>query len=669
MPNRWLAMIEAHVEKGILVLSVGFMGWMLWSFIINSPNKVQYGGKEYGPRDLLEAVKRDADTLETAIRNAKPEDVDESQFAFSERLRQEHDAGIYAKVEEEDVPPPPELPKELVRATPLGEKIVVPGLEESQTPAGSITLVTPLKPSRPVVRTGRSLAMREGLEVDLLGEVTVPEAGPEGEKPREVGWVTVGAYFDKKAQYNECIKAGYAPYRSKAYIAGLEVQRQEVLSNGQYSDWEGVKVSKSMPKVECPEPAFDDATGELLNKDEIRQAFGTIKAAQSLIMQSPFYVVDDGDLWEPPALAGLEEDEDAEEEEEPEFAAAGGSRRPTPQVLGGGSRLAPSGPRGGGRTIGAGRSPGGGRALGGGTMLGGGRTGGRGMPSGGGAQSEADKKREGRKEIRDNLKEARKLIGQKQYSEALALANSVLGSEYATKGSKRSAKQLISVAERKIEKASGRELSRLDQEVEELVQHPETKTPAVWFHDDTVQPGKTYRYRMRVELWNRYVGQTRPMKNPADARESMLAGEWSLPSDPITVTPNTNFFFTGGRPPATANVEVWKWYQGRWISERFDVSEGDVIGGSKTVELAEYDEDGNEVRKELDFSTDAIVLDLRFDDSVAERSDKKDAAFDYRTRTSPVMVYLDPADGQVKERVLNDDRRNPLREEYEEQSL
>ena len=53
---------------------------------------------------------------------------------------------------------------------------------------------------------------------------------------------------------------------------------------------------------------------------------------------------------------------------------------------------------------------------------------------------------------------------------------------------------------------------------------------ATWFHDDTVEPGKTYRYRLRVDLWNRYVNEPKNLANPEDARRVVLAGEWSQPA-------------------------------------------------------------------------------------------------------------------------------------------
>jgi len=680
MTSRWLTLLETHIEKGILGLAVLCLGAMLWMYLINSPNKVPYGGKEQGPGDLMTAIKSDADGLEARLRNADVPDPEKIK-KYSDQLKDQHNAGIFARAPEDAAPP---LPKSLPLASSLGHKIEVPGLKESDTPANSIVLVTPLKPSQPKLLTGRSLALPKQTVVTGLSDEAEEIAEDDEEvEATEVAWVSIAAYFNKKAQYTEMIKAGYAPYRSKAYVVGLDVQRQEMLSSGEFSDWKDVQPGKAMPKVELADPQFDDETGELLNKDDIRQTFGAIKLAQTQLMQPDFYDVDDGDFWEIPAIAGYEQDEEAEEEEPEEEAPAVAGRgvgrsmgprvtpgpRPSPR---GGTRSGPSiggrGGRGGGPTMPGGR--------------GGASAGGRGVSypgAGAGGQSDAQKKREARKQIRADLKEAKILYSKKEFTTARDLASRIIVNEFASAGDKRNAEQLVSRAEKAIERemerlgggayAGGRGRGSGGRDLAETVKNPETREPAVWFHDDSVEAGKTYRYRMRVRLWNRYVGRLRDVKDPEYAKKPVVVGEWSYPSEPVTVTPSTYFFFSGARPPETASVDVWKWRQGLWLRERFDVKVGDVIGGVENVKTGGYDEEGDEEKADVDFTTGAVVLDMRFDEPVAERIQGKDEVFSYRDKTSTVMVYLDPADGQVKEKVLMFDRRDPKKKELEDEEI
>ncbi len=681
MTNRWLQLVEAHVEKGILGLAALFMVGMLWMYLIKSPNSVDYQGQQRGPRELLEAIKHDADDLDRVVRNAKGEEPKVEKF--SERLRRHHNEGIFAAAPGEG----PALTPELTLAASFGRKIEVPGLKDTEgDAAGSIVLVTPLRPVQPKLRTGRSLAIREQSRIVGLDET--PAATDEPPKSEEVAWVTVASYFNKKAQYEEMIKVGYAPYRSKAYVVGLDAQRQEILSTGEYSDWRDVANGKAMPKIELPEPQFDDQTGELINKDEIRQTFATVKEYQPELMQPPFYMVEAGDFWEIPALAGYEDD-DEEEEEEEEALAAGptrGRRTAAPGTTAGPTRGRPSGRGVTGRGTSRGR---GGRGVSRGSRTGA-------TP---GAQDDADEKRAARKQIRADLTEAKKMLGKKEYEEARRLAERILGDAYASKGDIRNAKQIVKLAENWLEiqaergggtrgavgrggrsagRTSGRGMAPTaarrggpvsQREAIELIANPEkTDEVAVWFHDDTVEAGKTYRYRLRVKLWNRYVGRMRSMTDPEQAKQPIVAGDWSYPSEPITVTPSTYFFLSGSRPPDAANLDVWKWRGGRWFKQRFDVSIGDVIGGVRNIKTGEYDAEGEEVRADVKFTTGAVVLDLRINEQLKFRWPGKNGVFSYRDKTSTVMTYLDPADGQVKERVLIFDRSDPKNKELKDEA-
>ena len=661
MTNRWLQLVETHVEKGVLGLTGLFMVAVLWMYLINSPNSVEYGGEQCGPRKLVEAIKRDADALEQAVNSAKTDDPVVRDY--SDDLGTDHNQGIFADASQAGPAPT------LVRAASFGRKIVVPGLEDAEgDAAGSITVEVPLRPSQPKLRTGRSLVVREQRQIAGLGApaATTPDEPPESE---EVAWVSVAAYFNKKAQYDEMIKAGYAPYRAKAYVVGAEVQRQEVLSTGEYSDWEDVVTGKAMPKLDLHDPQFDDQTGELINKDEIRQTFAIVKGAQPELMQPPFYAVEAGDFWEVPALAGYEDDDEDEEEEEeeeeaPALAGRGRSGGPLPP-----GATAGRGRTGGGR--GSARSSGrGGIGRGRGGPVGrGGATGGGGTS---GARAEADEKRAARKQIRTDLTDAKRMLGRKEYDAARRLAQELMRDTYATKGDLRKAQDIIKAAERWLEiqaERTGGPVGPVGREVIELITNPATGEPAVWFHDDTVEGGKTYRYRMRVNLWNRYVGRTRSMKDPEEAKQPLVVGDWSFPSEPITFTPSTFFFVSGSRPAdQSASVDVWKWWKGFRKKQRFDVAIGDVVGGTSKIRTGEYDEDGDEIVAEVDFTTGAVVLDLRYNDPVEQRRRGTDGVFDYTEKTSTVLVYLDPADGQVKERALIFDRRDPKKKELEDEA-
>ncbi len=666
---------ELHLEKFVLGACGLFALAFMWMYLINSPNRVEYNGQAVGPGDLDEATAQHAASLESAVRNAKAEGVTIPEY--SRQLVSSHASGILGKPETG-----PALAATLPGAVTFGTPIAIPGATEEQV--ADIVVVSPLRPETPAVRTGLSMAVRR--QVNLAATETADEPpATEEEKPVETPWVSVAAWFDMQAQTSEMTARNYEPYRASVLFCGLDVQRQEQTADGDWSEWTDVNSSKATPKFDIPQPIFDPDSGVIVNSAEIAEAYRLVQATQTALAQPEFYNVDGGDDWSPPPLEGLEvEEEEEAEEDEPvvererpapeERENRGGRTQPPP----------PPSPRGGG-----GNRGGGGISLSGGA----GRTGGGGAVSG--AASEARQKAENARAAQKALTDAKKAYAKKNYDDAARLANEAANNADAKANTKRAAEKLL----KQIEKArsavaestgggaismpgvrgpggSGRSpggaaAPEQSHAALNLVSHPQNdQKVALWFHDDSVESGKTYRYRMRARLWNRYVGQLRAVKNVEDAKKTLLAGEWSLPTGAVTVAPNTHVFVKGARTTKqAASVDVWKWLQGRWVRESFDVGVGDTIGGVKRIKTGDTDEDGKDVKEDVDFGTGAVVLDLRFDERVKIRAAAgRKGEFTYREVTSLVLVYLDPADGQVKERVQALDRDDPLRKKLEEEN-
>jgi len=141
----------------------------------------------------------------------------------------------------------------------------------------------------------------------------------------------------------------------------------------------------------------------------------------------------------------------------------------------------------------------------------------------------------------------------------------------------------------------------------------------VWAHDLTVQPGRTYRYRVVVTVRNPLFRKTRvaPQQKeenydrltlgPAQAELTATAnpdsetaeGVWS---DPVTIDPELFYFLLRGQT-RTALVEVWRVFDGRWRNAEFQVSPGDPIGG-----VAQLDIEGETIA--LPMQADDIAVDI-----------------------------------------------------------
>jgi hypothetical protein len=125
-----------------------------------------------------------------------------------------------------------------------------------------------------------------------------------------------------------------------------------------------------------------------------------------------------------------------------------------------------------------------------------------------------------------------------------------------------------------------------------------------WAHDDTTEPRKTYRYRIRLGVFNpiverdqsfdklRMVSKVEPQdkgtrlgggRAEAGQTNIILWSEFSSPTQPIEI-PGVVYFFAKGIQEAAkkVTVQVSKYMMGYWHSEDFLVGQGETIG--KVVE-------------------------------------------------------------------------------------
>lgn len=622
--NNVLQTIETHVEKGILGLAVLFALGLAGYCLVIGPNQVEYNGTWLGPDEVDEAVAEQAKRLETAYRNAEPQLP--TVPAYAGQLQSSFSAGIFAN--EPNVPP---VPRELRVATAFGPPLPpLPGLEEEER---NIVLADVLPPTKPVTITGSSLLFRQAVIAVQAQPGTTPTptavatAAPQAD---ERAWVTVGAWLPREAQKREMTKRKYAGYRAHVDVTGVEVQRQELLPSGEYSDWQDVPISLAALKFEIPSPVFDERSGDVLNRSDLNAKLEEVKANQPLVLQPPFYDIEAGDDWDvpfPSLRVKTEIPEPQVEKPEPRPEEPARPVRPPP-----GMGMPPGG---GGRPPGMGYPPGGGTPR---------------------APRASDNTKEARQQAQQRWKDAKKAFAERNYQAAKTECQWLIDNvdQHKNRRMAKDAERMQSRAQRELDR--GRKT-----EAVAFVRHDNAdKDPGVWFHDDSVEPGKTYRYRMRVRIWNRYVGKRDVLQDPSNAEKTELTGDWSLPSDPVTVAPETHFFVRGATSDDAVNVEVFKRFRGDWYKESFLVRVGDEIGELREIKTYELDDKGNPVRAGVDFRTGAVVLDIRNERSLPVRQASADGQFRYYAADAMVLTYLAPADGRVIQRVDRDDRADPL---------
>jgi hypothetical protein len=116
--------------------------------------------------------------------------------------------------------------------------------------------------------------------------------------------------------------------------------------------------------------------------------------------------------------------------------------------------------------------------------------------------------------------------------------------------------------------------------------------------DETAEPGKTYRYKMRYYILNPILGAVNLVKNPAFAQRFALPSEPSTWSEPVFIQPEVNFFLaSGGLVGDSVKLDIYRWQNGDINKVSQNVVPGDLVGFVS--------------RDGIDFTTPWTVVDVR----------------------------------------------------------
>ena len=140
-----------------------------------------------------------------------------------------------------------------------------------------------------------------------------------------------------------------------------------------------------------------------------------------------------------------------------------------------------------------------------------------------------------------------------------------------------------------------------------------------WAYDDTVEPFKTYQYRVRLGLLNQIAGKK--------ANDLILWSDFSNTTDTIEI-PGMMYFFAKSIKEAakTINVTICKYVLGYWYSENFSVAQGEAIGDVIETETDEESEPRSRITdnrititnlptdefiepETIDYNTGAVMVD------------------------------------------------------------
>lgn len=173
---------------------------------------------------------------------------------------------------------------------------------------------------------------------------------------------------------------------------------------------------------------------------------------------------------------------------------------------------------------------------------------------------------------------------------------------------------------------------------------PESSAPDVelWVHDENLQAGKTYRYRVRYVMLNPIYDMINSSKPESLQDVFTLTSPWSDWSTPIVMNSLSQYYVSGTSPRGeSTSFDIFKWEGGGWHQTRFDnVRPGDVIGNEKTI-----------YGQKMDFSTGSTLVDIRYTGP----------------NRDPSVIIMDPQ-GNLTTRDQRTDQNDAMRRELQQKA-
>jgi hypothetical protein len=133
--------------------------------------------------------------------------------------------------------------------------------------------------------------------------------------------------------------------------------------------------------------------------------------------------------------------------------------------------------------------------------------------------------------------------------------------------------------------------------------------------DFTVDPDTTYRFRLRIVVYNPNRGRE-DVSPGVDTKSVELFGPWSEPTPEVTMPSDVATYALAKRPPLPkkldqVNFEVVRWRaeDGVTVVKRFDAAPGEIIGEVQSADVPASDGSGKKSHR-IDFNSRQIVLDV-----------------------------------------------------------
>lgn len=547
---------DEHIEKIVLVIVGLVCAWLFITRVLFSPNEVVYSDVKYSPGTIDEQVYKEAELLRDKI-NTPPKAPEPYKSKLSEFV-----ALLNSSISDIDVKLWPQVPYS------------VNGLAAGA--GGEYRL--------PRIGDVNDVAVEHIRAVAYVPTVVVTDDNPYDKAPHEpndIDFITVEAKFDIEGLFErfnhsfvDDVDEQWAdPCLARPIFAAVQLQRTELVEDGSWGDWQVVPRSRIDHYAKLFE-IIEDAGSLPAGMLKVRKLqFDDWRLQMDLLQPAAYQIASAKEEWYPPTIhrkfldmqrrESIEERRKAREDEQKNNESTDSRRgRRTSTRSGSGTT---------GRT--------------GGGLYSGGRGGTDGMYGG----SDTTRRRSSR------TGSSRRRSTDDGQGIGIGLG-STTGRR--TRGSSRSTRGRTETGRVEdymmMQGMQGDRLTRRGPSMNDVYDEfdkirlsgrvllEKMQEPLVfWAHDDTVEPGKSYQYRIRLGVFNPVAGTNHLSEQDISRKnEVVLWSEFSDITEPVEIPERLYFFAKRIREAAkVVTVQVSKYVMGYWRSKDFTVSQGEAIGG------------------------------------------------------------------------------------------
>ena len=564
---------EEHVEKMVLAVAGLLCLWVLVTRAILSPNTVSFGQKKFVPGKIDYHISEKAELLETKLSlKAKPKPPPEERLG-------EFVAAMGSPLGAIDVSLVLPLPKHSLRDFSDNRKYRIPQVVEIGPASVEHIRAVAYFPTGEI--SSENIYGKDNTEPNDIDFVTVQSEINVGELVKNFYESFAGG--DVREEWRD-------PCLANPVFAAVQLQRQDLLSDGSWSSWQTVPRTKIDHRKKMFE-VIEDAEKLPAGGIQVRLLrFDDQQVMMNLLQPEAYVIASAEEEWFPPSLhkeyakylkeveakekreareaERKKREEERERRREERFGTRGGTMSNPGRISrtyeGSEDRTGFSAGSTFGRLV---------------------RT--RGLRGERGFGSPA---RRGRP-LTDRARE--EFAAQKKYTET---------------GKKASDTKTVSYFYDEYDKILITEETDIAKMSKPLV---------FWAHDDTVEPGKSYQYRIRLGVFNPIAGTDRVMEQDKLQKNSVILWSNFSGNTKIVKVPARLYFFPHRMQEVAeiVTVKVCRYVFGYWYSKDFRVKQGEVIGKAVKPEPAkeeEQEEDKSEeftIPKTIDYSTGAIYVD------------------------------------------------------------